>query len=198
MSDAPRRGRPRSVAAEVAVLETTYRLLVEHGLAATSIDAIARESRVSKMTICKWWPRREALLVDAFLRQAGLLLPFASEGPPLAGMCAHAAAYAEALAGEFGRVQLAVIAECITGTGSAAEFATRHLSIRRDLGVGIIGQGQQDGSIRDDTAAGELYDRLYGTLFYQSSFSLRPVHAAHARRLVGAIMVSAESGRSAG
>jgi len=184
----PRRGRPRSLAAEQAVLEATYRLLAGHGLAATSIDAIARESRVSKMTIYKWWPRREALLVDAFLRQAGLLLPFAPDGAPLARLRAHAAAYATALAAEFGRVQLAVIAECISGTGSAAEFAERYLRIRREIGVGIIGAGQADGSIRADTPAAELYDRLYGTLFYQSSFGLRPVTPAYARGLVGALL----------
>lgn len=197
---APRRGRPRSTAAELAVLEATYRLLAGQGLAATSIDAIARESRVSKMTIYKWWPRREALLVDAFLRQAGLLLPFPAEGEPLAVLCSHAAAYATALGGEFGRVQLAVIAECIASTGSAAEFAERYLRIRRALGIGIIHAGQQGKGIRADTPAAELYDRIYGTLFYQSSFGLSPVTPADARRLVVSVLgdASAVPGRSAG
>ena len=45
------------------------------GLAATSIDAVARHSNVSKMTIYKWWPSREALLIDAFLNHASLMLP---------------------------------------------------------------------------------------------------------------------------
>lgn len=184
---APRRGRPRSATAEVAVLEATYRLLASQGLAAASIDAIARESHVSKMTIYKWWPRREALLVDAFLRQAGLLLPFPPEGEPLAVLRAHAGAYAIALAGEFGRVQLAVVAECITSTGSAAEFTERYLRQRRDLGIDIIQKGQRGGGIGADAPAAELYDRLYGTLFYQSTFGLRPITAAHAQSMVDAL-----------
>ena len=185
---APRRGRPRSATAEVAVLEATYRLLAAQGLGATSIDAIARESRVSKMTIYKWWPRREALLVDAFLRQAGLLLPFQAEGEPLAVMRAHAAAYATALAGEFGRVQLAVISECISSTGSAAEFAERYLWVRRDLGIDIIRAGQDGNGIRADTPAAELYDRVYGTLFYQSTFGLHAMTPAHANWLVTSLL----------
>lgn len=191
MSDAPpRRGRPRSATAETAVLEATWRLLVGAGLPATGIDAIARESRVSKMTIYRWWPRREALLVDAFLREAGLLLPFA-EGKPLAVLRAHAGGYAQALAGEFGRVQLAVIAECISSTGSAAEFAQRYLMLRRALGVAIIARGQQAGDIRADATAPELYDRLYGTLFYQAAFGLRAVTPDHASKLVDALLSAA-------
>lgn len=189
MSEAPtRRGRPRSAAAEVAVLETTYRLLATQGLAATSIDGIARESRVSKMTIYKWWPRREALLVDAFLRQAEMLLPFDPDGEPLAVLSAHAAAYATALGGEFGRVQLAVVAECITTTGCAKLFAERYLRQRRDLGIAVIQSGQEAGGIRADTPAADLYDRVYGTLFYQSSFGAGPVTPSQARGLVESLL----------
>ena len=175
------------------MLEATYRLLANNGHAATSIDAIARESRVSKMTIYKWWPRREGLLVDAFLRRAGLLLPFQPEGEPLAILRAHAAAYSVALAGEFGRVQLAVIAECIASSGSAAEFSERYLQVRRDLGIGIIQAGQQTGSIRSDTQAADLYDRVYGTLFYQSTFGLCAVTPSYAEGLVQTFLaISAE------
>lgn len=171
------------------MLEAAYRLLATQGLAATSIDAIARESRVSKMTIYKWWPRREAVLVDAFLRQAELLLPFDQDGEPLAVMTAHAAAYATALRGEFGRVQLAVIAECITTTGSANLFADRYLRQRRALGITVLRSGQGDGSIRSDVAADDLYDRIYGTLFYQSSFGLSAVTPSEVRDLVIALLL---------
>ena len=62
-----RRGRPRSVETTNAILESAYTLMATMGLAATTIDAIAKDSNVSKMTIYKWWPSREALLIDAFL-----------------------------------------------------------------------------------------------------------------------------------
>ena len=96
---AARRGRPRSI-------KTT------NGLAATTIDAVARRSDVSKMTIYKWWPSREALLIDAFLHHAAQMLPLPASGSPAARAKRHAVAYAEALQGEFGKVQLAVISEC--------------------------------------------------------------------------------------
>src|SRR5882672_194387 len=102
-----RRGRPRSVETATAILESAYALMATTGLAATSIDAVARHSNVSKMTIYKWWPSREALLIDAFLNQASLMLPLSGTGDPVSRLKRHAAAYTEALLGEFGRVQLA-------------------------------------------------------------------------------------------
>ena len=92
-----RRGRPRSVETTNAILESAYTLMATTGLAATSIDAVARHSNVSKMTIYKWWPSREALLIDAFLNQASLMLPLSGTGKPAARFRRHAAANAEAL-----------------------------------------------------------------------------------------------------
>ena len=101
------------------------------------------------MTIYKWWPSREALLIDAFLHHAAQMLPLppASSGSPAARARRHAAAYAEALQGEFGKVQLAVVSECISKTGSAELFYARYLQFRRDALVEMIAAGQSDGSI---------------------------------------------------
>src|SRR5260370_40424348 len=88
-----RRGRPRSAETTTAILESAYALMATTGLAAASIDAVARHSNVSKMTIYKWWPSREALLIDAFLNQASLMLPLSGAGNPAARVRRHAAAY---------------------------------------------------------------------------------------------------------
>ncbi|SFL61438.1 transcriptional regulator, TetR family [Bradyrhizobium sp. NFR13] len=183
-----RRGRPRSVETEDAILESAYRMMAAQGLAATTIDAIARDSGVSKMTIYKWWPSREAVLIDAFLRQASTMLPLSESGDPFMRITKHAAAYAVALNSDFGKVQLAVIAECISRTGSAKIFSERYLGIRRDISLAIIKDGQKDGSIIASESAGDLYDRIYGTLFYEYVFGFRPLTADYARKLVKSVL----------
>lgn len=183
-----RRGRPRSVQTEEAILDSAYRLMAADGLVAATIDSIARDCGVSKMTIYKWWPSREALLIDAFLRQAASMLPIPDSGDAVARISRHASAYAVALSGSFGKVQLAVIAECIARTGSALIFSDRYLSSRRDVVVKIIKAGQQDGSVTSTEPAGDLYDRIYGTLFYQDAFGFRIVAADHARKLVKTVL----------
>jgi AcrR family transcriptional regulator len=184
-----RRGRPRSAETTAAILESAYALMAGAGLAAASIDAIARHCNVSKMTIYKWWPSRDALLVDAFLNQASLTLPLAGPGSPLARLRRHAGTYAEALRGEFGRVQLAVVSECIANTGSAQLFYERYLQFRRTAIIAMIAEGQQDGSITAQAAPADLYDALYGSLFYRYVFGIKPLSPAAARALVDALLV---------
>jgi len=186
VESAPRRGRPRSIETSNAILESAYALMAATGLSATTIDAVARHSNVSKMTIYKWWPSREALLIDAFLHHAAQMLPLppASAGTAAVRARRHAAAYAEALQGEFGKVQLAVISECISKTGSAELFYARYLQFRRDALVEMIATGQRDGSILADAPAEDLYDAIYGSLFYRYIFGIAPITPAYARSLV--------------
>jgi AcrR family transcriptional regulator len=187
---APRRGRPRSIETTNAILESAYALMAATGLAATTIDAVARHSNVSKMTIYKWWPSREALLIDAFLHHAAQMLPLppASAGTPAVRARRHAVAYAEALQGEFGKVQLAVISECISKTGSAELFYARYLQFRRDALVEMIAAGQRDGSILAQAPAEDLYDAIYGSLFYRYVFGIAPITPAYARSLVDLVL----------
>lgn len=186
---AARRGRPRSAETTNAILQSAYTLMATTGLAATSIDAVARHSNVSKMTIYKWWPSREALLIDAFLNQASLMLPLAASGTPAERLRNHAAAYAKALQGEFGKVQLAVISECISNTGSAEIFYQRYLRYRRAALIELIAAGQQDGSIGVAGTPADLYDAIYGSLFYRSIFGIKPISPAQARNLVDSLLM---------
>jgi AcrR family transcriptional regulator len=64
--------RPRSEAAHDRVLRAALDLFGERGIDATSMDAIAQTSTVSKATIYNHWPNKEALLIDVMLMVNGL------------------------------------------------------------------------------------------------------------------------------
>jgi AcrR family transcriptional regulator len=185
---ARRLGRPRSTAAQQAILKGTYLLMATKGLSAATYERVAAATGVSKVTIYKWWPSREALLIDAFLEQARTFLPLPSTGGPVAILRAHAASYVSALNGDFGRVQLAVIAECIGSTGTAAAFGERYLGERRAAGVALLMRAQKEGLIAASDPPADLYDMIYGTLFYQSTFSLKRLSPGAARRLVDRVV----------
>jgi Transcriptional regulator len=57
-------GRPKSASAHARVLEAAGLLFGEHGIDATSMDAIAEASGVSKATIYKHWPDKGALCLE--------------------------------------------------------------------------------------------------------------------------------------
>jgi len=57
-------GRPRSAEAHGRVLKSAAELFAERGIDATSMDAIAEASGVSKATIYKHWPDKDALCLE--------------------------------------------------------------------------------------------------------------------------------------
>lgn len=187
----PARGRPRSAETEQLILRSAYAIMASQGLAATTVDTVARHSKASKMTIYKWWPSREALLIDAFMNKAKTILAMPAGDNAARRLKDHAANYVEALLGDFGKVQLAVIAQCIANTGSAALFSERYLRFRREMIVKVIKTGQVEGSITAQAPAASLYDRIYGTLFYRYVFGFAPLTPQEARRLVDSVLTPA-------
>src|SRR5262245_56824682 len=59
-----RRGRPRSSGAEHAILAAGARLLAERGVRRMSMERVAVAARVSKATIYRRWPSKDALILD--------------------------------------------------------------------------------------------------------------------------------------
>jgi len=64
--------RPRSKEAHERVLRAALKLFGERGIDATSMDAIAHTSGVSKATMYNHWTNKEVLLMDVMLMVNGL------------------------------------------------------------------------------------------------------------------------------
>jgi AcrR family transcriptional regulator len=64
--------RPRSEEAHEKVIDAAQVLFGKRGIESTSMDAIARESGVSKATIYKHWADKEALLMEVMCHLHGL------------------------------------------------------------------------------------------------------------------------------
>jgi len=64
--------RTRSASAHLKVLEAGLELMAERGVDATSMDAIAEASGVSKATIYKHWADKDALLLEIMAHANGL------------------------------------------------------------------------------------------------------------------------------
>lgn len=61
-------GRPRSESARLAILEATRAELAERGFDRLSIDRIAAAAGVSKPTVYRWYPSKNALVADCLLQ----------------------------------------------------------------------------------------------------------------------------------
>jgi len=68
-----RLARSRSASAHKKVLRAVLELVAERGIDATSMDAVAAKSGVSKATIYKHWADKDALLLEMLAEANGLL-----------------------------------------------------------------------------------------------------------------------------
>ena len=68
-------GRPRSERRSAAVLAAALAEIAEHGITATTIEAVAARAGVSKVTIYRRWPDKIALVLAALESLRELALP---------------------------------------------------------------------------------------------------------------------------
>lgn len=93
-----RRGRPSDAAKREAILAAAQRAFVDHGFAATNMDAIASAAGVSKLTIYRHFTTKAALFADAVASKCRSVLGdieglAASGGTPLAALVSAGRAF---------------------------------------------------------------------------------------------------------
>ncbi len=163
------RGRPRSETARKAVLAAASELLLDHGLHAVSMDAVAERAGVSKATIYRWWPKKETLALDMLFTEWSAVTPQKFESGVLrSDLIALLGAWTRLSSSRpFGRVVAALLAEARTDPAFSAEYQRRMLEPRRDTARTIFGHAVARGEIPGETRVEVAIDLLYGPLYHR-------------------------------
>jgi AcrR family transcriptional regulator len=185
-SDAPQRGRPRSEKARTAVLDAAAELLLDRGLAAVSMDAVADRAGVSKATIYRWWPTKESLALDALYTGWAAARPQPRDtGSLRRDLLSLLRPWARlASSRPYGRVIAALLTEVQTDPAFAAEYRQRVVEPRRDQARAIVRRAVERGEIAADTKVEVVLDLLYGPLYHR----LLHGHARLNDRFVGDVI----------
>jgi AcrR family transcriptional regulator len=163
------RGRPRSQQAHKAILDAAAALLLERGLAAVSMDAVAERAGVSKATIYRWWPTKEALALDALYTEWTAVRPFPRDTGSLRGdLLALLRPWAKQAGGRpYGRVVTALLTEAQSDPVFAAEYRQRFVEPRRDQARALFQRAVERGEVGADTKVDVALDLLYGPLYHR-------------------------------
>ena len=169
VADVPRRGRPRSEASRKAILRAASELLLEHGLHAISMDAVAERAGASKATIYRWWPSKELLALDALFSDWAPAGGAGYDTGLLAGdLLALTLPWARQLAAKpYGRVIAALITSAQSDPRFAEVYRARFLQPRRDLARVIFNRAIERGEIPADTDIEVALDLLYGPFYHR-------------------------------
>jgi AcrR family transcriptional regulator len=185
-ADAPRRGRPRSEKARLAILEAAAELLLERGLPAVSMDAVAERAGVSKATIYRWWRTKETLALDALYNEWATVQPPARSTGSLRGdLLALLRPWVRlASSRPYGRVISALITEAQMDPEFAVVYQSRFIEPRREQGRAVFRRAIERGEIPETTKIEVGLDLLYGPLYHRLLHRHAPLNDRFVRDVV--------------
>jgi AcrR family transcriptional regulator len=181
---ARRPGRPRSEEARRAVLDAMSDLLQEQTIARVTVEAVAARARVSKATIYRWWPSKEAIAIDAIAAVATPRLAFPDTGSTREDLRAQLCTSVQALVSQMGRTYAALIGAGQDDPALAAAIRERLISERRAQASAALGRGVDRGELRGDLDVDTAIDAIYGALYYRRLISHAPLDAAYVDTLL--------------
>lgn len=182
---APRRGRPRSEKARLAILQAAADLLLDHGMARVSMDAVAERAGVSKATIYRWWPSKERLALEALLKWAAASSPPRDTGTLRGDLLALVRPWVrEIRTRPFGRVIAAVVAQAQSDPDFAAVYRRHFVEPRREPMRAVFARAVDRGEASADLDIEVALDLIYGPLYHRLLHGHAPLTERFAQDVV--------------
>lgn len=162
-----RRGRPRSHSAHQALLGAAYDLLVDGGLPALTVEAVAARSGITKPTIYRRWPNRAAVATAAFVDRMLHEVPLVDTGDPRADLIEQVRRVAEFYTTPAGGVLAQLVAAGVTDGQVADDLWGCYFSVRRAEVHALWQRAVDAGVVRPDISADDAIDLLFGPILYR-------------------------------
>ncbi len=160
-------GRPRSVAAHNAILNSALHLVTRRGFRAVTVDDIAADAGVGKMTIYRHWPNKAAVVMDSLLALIGRETAFPKARHALESLRRQLDLQSAFFRSSRGNLIRSLVAEAQSDPELAAAFRDRWLLPRRAEVRETMEQAIAEGALRKNFDMDAAIDLLYGSLYYR-------------------------------
>jgi AcrR family transcriptional regulator len=157
------------------VLEAAADLLVEGGLSAATIEAIASRAGVSKVTIYKWWPSRGSVAIDAYFHRYRATADFGDSGDLAADLTGQIRLLLDAFRGRAGEIMAELIGQAQTDPALAETVRSHWLEPRRTATAAVLGRAIARGDVRRDIDVPVVMDQLYAPVYYRLMLRHEPL-----------------------
>jgi AcrR family transcriptional regulator len=185
---AKRPGRPRSEAAEQAMLDAALEAAAERGLDGVTCEDVAARAGVGKATLYRRWAGKEDMLIAAF---ASLKSPLPSPGG--VSVREDLIAMLDVMAKDADDPRYAQQFALLHGEGERyprllARYKEQVVEPRRDLIREVLRRGISTGELRPDTDVEIALLTLTGTVLAREKCDATPAAAGFAERVVDQII----------
>lgn len=156
--------------AHEAILKAAAALLLERGLDAVSMDAVAARAGVSKATIYRWWRTKETLALDALYTEWTAAAPVPRDTGSLRGdLFELLAPWAHLVSSQrqYALVIAGLLAKAQTDPDFAVEYQRHVLQPRREQGRAVLCRAIERGEIPADLDLEVALDLIYGPLYHR-------------------------------
>ncbi|MFA5593583.1 MAG: TetR/AcrR family transcriptional regulator [Micavibrio sp.] len=160
-------GRPRSEESRRAILDATRRLLTHIPVSKISIEAIAKKAGVGKTTIYRWWPNKQAVVMEAVFSQPGFQNFMPQSSVPMEGIKGQIEKLCRQLSGKNGRVVAEIIGECQGDIETLKALVKNFFQDRYNSLAYYLQRGKHEGSLREDIDLEVAIDVILGPIIFR-------------------------------
>ena len=179
------RGRPRDEDARARILQASLEALEDLGYPGVTCDAIAERAGSSKATIYRWWPHKEAVMLEALRESVAQELPFPDSGSLREDIRIQLHNFVKLLSGPRGRVFKGLIAAAQSDAKVAEAFRSIWVLPRREFAR--HGLARYQGELKPGLDLGMVLDSLYGPLYYRLLIGHEPLTTEFADQITNLV-----------
>lgn len=188
MSDALRPGRPRSPAADQAIVDAALAVFAEEGFDGLTMEAVAARAGVGKATVYRRYPGKAELVIRAASCLSAAEAPEADTGSLRGDLQAIARnlvyLLTETVAGRCVPELVAALPRCAQLAGEHRRF----IAARRRLTVRAMDRAVARGEIGEHVDTSLVADLLAGPIFYRHLVLRDSLDVRYADRVVEAVI----------
>lgn len=176
------RGRPRDEEARERILAASLEALEQLGYPGVTCEAIAERAGASKATIYRWWPHKEAVMLEALRESVAQELPFPDTGSLKEDIRIQLHNFIKLLNSPRGRVFKGFIAAAQSDPKVAEAFLSIWVSPRRVSASRGIAHYKKE--LRKGVDLEVVLDALYGPLYYRLLIGHQPLTTEFADQMM--------------
>jgi AcrR family transcriptional regulator len=167
------RGRPRDEDARARILQASLEALEKLGYPGVTCDAIAELAGASKSTIYRWWPHKEAVMLEALREAVAQELPFPNTGSLREDIRIQLHNFVGLLNSARGRVFKGIIAAAQSDPKVSEAFCNIWVAPRRKSA--LSGIERYKSQLKPGVDLGLVLDSLYGPMYYRLLIGHEPL-----------------------